>query len=130
MMGAFTIACRARLVDGCYHGTPTRRQFDANLPMDEDNTWDGETIVCDPCYIAIMPFTRSGQALAEEIPEAIETYRESLEFLRETDDIDAAIAQAEGWVAKHTPGYPAHRSASACLAMARAERQRREKETA
>lgn len=94
--------------------------------MSLDNTFDGETIVCDPCYIAIQPFTKSGQALTDEIPEAIGAYYSNRSFIEGTDDVDGALAKAEGWRDKSTPGYPAHRSASALVAMAKAEQRRRE----
>jgi len=73
-----TIRCRAQVADGCLDGEPTSRQFgdpDEDLPMSEDGTWevdDGvETIVCDPCYVALMPLTPSGAGLRDELPAAI-----------------------------------------------------------
>lgn len=65
------IACRARVVAGCYDGTPTRRQFGDDLPMDEDGTYDGSTIVCDACYVYLVPRTPSGQGLHHELTAAI-----------------------------------------------------------
>lgn len=52
-----TINCRVR-AEGCKQDTPTT---EAGMDpegdgMAEDSTWDGETVVCDVCYIAIgMP---------------------------------------------------------------------------
>lgn len=49
-----TINCRSKKSATCSHGKPT-----AELGMDpegdgmqEDGTWDGETVLCDSCYIA------------------------------------------------------------------------------
>ena len=54
------IACRARVSPRCLHGQPTRKQFPAGLiegvtdpPMSEDGTFNGESIVCDHCYLAL-----------------------------------------------------------------------------
>jgi hypothetical protein len=82
------ICCRAKVSAGCFDGQPTARQFFGDdLPQDEDGTYqpsevDAErgdpakgTIVCDPCYIALMPLTPSGKGLNSELPEAIEAAR-------------------------------------------------------
>lgn len=53
-----TIKCRARASKDCLHGKPTvETSMDPEGDgMAEDGTWDGETVVCDFCYIAIgMP---------------------------------------------------------------------------
>jgi hypothetical protein len=47
------IRCRAKISDKCFDGFPTRRQFGEDLPLSEDGTFDGTTIVCDPCYVAV-----------------------------------------------------------------------------
>jgi hypothetical protein len=125
------IRCRAKLVAHCYDGDPTERQFDEDAPMHLDNTYSQATdsIVCDPCYIAIMPFTKSGQALTEEMPEAIEHYRANAEHVRASKDLGKLRRDAEKWRDAATPGYPAHASASACLAMVGVEEQRRREAT-
>jgi hypothetical protein len=100
------ICCRAQLEDDCLHGKPMTAQIpveedDERFPdMTDDGTYtpfdwqwidpDGTTvrsdpsIVCDACYNRLMPFTMSGQALMDEIPEAIAFYRSN-----------------RNWVAKH-----------------------------
>lgn len=49
-----TIVCRSKKARDCQHGTPTDQS--AMDPegdgMAEDGTWDGETVLCDACYIA------------------------------------------------------------------------------
>lgn len=56
--GEESINCRARKSPKCEHGRPTGAS-DMNSDGDgmcEDGTWDGETVVCTACYIAIgMP---------------------------------------------------------------------------
>lgn len=49
-----TIACRSRKSPNCYHGKPTAEtSMDPEGPgQSEDGTWDGESVVCDACYIA------------------------------------------------------------------------------
>lgn len=53
-----TINCRVRKSSSCYHGRlTTQTSMDPEGDgMAEDGTWDGETVVCDHCYITIgMP---------------------------------------------------------------------------
>lgn len=71
----YTIKCRARITDRCLDGEPTKRQFGDDLPMSEDGLFDGETIVCDACYVKLIPMTPSGQGLIEELDEAIQIAR-------------------------------------------------------
>jgi len=49
-----TIVCRSRKSSSCYHGRPTAEtEMDPDgYGMSEDGTWDGESVVCDACYIA------------------------------------------------------------------------------
>lgn len=71
-----TIKCRAKLSNICLDGQPTTKQFEGqDLPLSEDGTFDGDTIVCDPCFIVIMPYSPSGRALRPEIEEAIDQAR-------------------------------------------------------
>ena len=60
-MGA--LRCRSRKAVDCYDGQPEER-FYGEMGMDTDGTWDGETVVCDACYIAIgqpaVPFDSPG----------------------------------------------------------------------
>lgn len=69
------IVCRARVSADCYHGKPTRTQFNADLPLAEDGTYDGGSIVCDACYVRLMPLTPSGRGLNSELNVAIEEAR-------------------------------------------------------
>jgi hypothetical protein len=93
------IVCRAKVMPGCWDGEPTSHQFfGQDLPMSEDGTFitgpveqdDGqlvvmESIVCDPCYMYLMPRTPSGKALNHELPAAIEAIR-----LRQERDREAS----------------------------------------
>jgi len=121
------IRCRAKLVPECYDGTPAERQVGEDGTIEEDGTYSEDgTIVCDPCYIAIMPFTKSGQALLTEIDDAIETFVANADYVRNSRDLGKCRREAEQWIAQATPGSPAHTSASAALAMVNAEERRRE----
>lgn len=87
------IVCRARVVAGCWDGEPTAHQFfGQDLPMSEDGTFSTEpfmydefqrittgSIVCDPCYLYLMPRTPSGKALNHELPAAIEAVHRRLD---------------------------------------------------
>jgi hypothetical protein len=53
-----TINCRVRKAKGCQHDRPTvESDMDPEGDgMQEDGTWDGKSVVCTACYIAIgMP---------------------------------------------------------------------------
>lgn len=72
---SYRIVCRARVSADCYHGKPTRTQFGDDLPMDEDGTYDGSSLICDSCYVRLMPLTASGRGLNSELDAAIEESR-------------------------------------------------------
>lgn len=80
---SYTITCRARISGGCFHGDSTVEQFGENLPMSEDGTFvpdnGGGTIVCDACYIRLMPLTPSGMGLNEELDGAIDQFRQNIQ---------------------------------------------------
>lgn len=44
-----TIVCRARQSKSCYHGRAIAGVYPDG--MEDDGTWNGESVVCDPCYI-------------------------------------------------------------------------------
>lgn len=122
-----TIICRARLVDACQHGRDPIR----GLSVKDDGTYDPEdqTIVCDECYSAIMPFTRSGQALLDEIPAAVAHYREQLTIARQHPNPDTLRMEAEHaaeYARCNGAGTIAVDSAKLCAAIARREIARRE----
>ena len=69
------LVCRAKISPACYDGQDGKQLFGDDWGMAEDGTYDGETIICDPCYIALMPYTPSGKALGSELPAALERAR-------------------------------------------------------
>lgn len=116
------VRCRAQLGDvGCVHGKPTRFQFGDDEPLSEDATYDGDTIVCDPCYSALMPFTISGRALHEEIPAAIDNYRNVLQHIRGHARPEELVEEADGVMEKAADGTPLWFSARASKRMAERE---------
>jgi hypothetical protein len=133
---AEVIRCRAQLADvACLDGRPLERQFgerDDDEPehrLADDGTYDGATIVCDPCYIALMPFTPSGQGVMHELPAAISAYRANVEYLRgrDTGELPDALAEARRRAESSTEGSPLNVSANACIHMAQREIERRER---
>lgn len=119
--GRAEVRCRARLVNDCAHGRPENPEE----PMPEDGTFDGESVVCWACYVAVMPFTPSGQALNEELPAGIRIYRENAEYARAHPNPELLALDAEAVVGASRAGSPRHVSAAAAAAMARAEVARR-----
>lgn len=60
------INCRGPRAKGCIHGKPTvESDMDPEGDgMAEDGTWDGESVVCTACYIAIgMPTNNANPGL-------------------------------------------------------------------
>lgn len=47
-----TIKCRSKKSKSCYDGKSEKSIY-GEEEMESDGTWDGESIVCDACYIAI-----------------------------------------------------------------------------
>lgn len=48
------INCRSRKSPACYHGKSVYTIYDPDGPgMSEDGTWDGQSVVCDACYLYI-----------------------------------------------------------------------------
>ena len=69
------ITCRAKVTDGCLDGKATVHQFGEDIDQDEDGTFLDGTIICDYCYMRLMPLTASGRGLHHELPDAIERAR-------------------------------------------------------
>lgn len=65
------VHCRARVSVDCENGE------EPYYDQEEDGTWNGESVICDPCYIKLMPYTPSGRALLDEIDEALEEIRQT-----------------------------------------------------
>lgn len=67
------IICRARLSDFCLHGERIDAYYEEPLWEMDDGTYDpaSASVVCNVCYVDLMPLTRSGQALLSELEEAI-----------------------------------------------------------
>jgi hypothetical protein len=93
--------------------------------MSEDNTWNGTSIVCDACYLELLPFTPSGSGLNEELPEAIGHYHEQLTFIRRAADPQVEIDKVKKTIASARPGSPLRASGEACIRMAEKEIKRR-----
>lgn len=71
------IWCRANVAPDCYDGRPAKGLYPDDDPA-EDGTYDRHgTVVCDACYVLLMPLTPSGQGLNSELPAAIERFRRS-----------------------------------------------------
>jgi hypothetical protein len=69
------IKCRAKVAAGCLDGTAGFYADDVSWT--DDGTFDGETVVCDECYCAVMPRTPSGRGLSHELDAAIATTQEA-----------------------------------------------------
>lgn len=49
-----TIRCRAHVSSACYEGKPSAHIYGEDEPgMAGDGTYDGETVICDACYLKL-----------------------------------------------------------------------------
>ena len=80
-MSTRILDCRARVSRDCSHGQPVSHHYDGPLYELEDGTYDAPTgsVVCHACYVDLMPYTSSGQALTHELTDAIVAYRQGQE---------------------------------------------------
>lgn len=122
---ADTIACRAKVHDDCCDGKPLSVSYEDVDDYHDDGTFDGKSVVCNACYVALMPYTRSGRAENHELPRAIEHLRSQIAWLRNHDDPAALVAEAEAAMATVQPGCPFYNSAAANKRLAEAEVKRR-----
>lgn len=79
------IRCRAKISPECYDG---KDEFDGIYDpdgpgMSEDGTWNGKTVVCDACYIAI------GTPTNDQLDAVIARYKEIHESAGELEQTDA-----------------------------------------
>ena len=75
LRAAGRLVCRARITDACLHGKEVARGVLADYAMEDDGTFDGESVVCDACYVELIPLTPSGSGLIDELPRAIRMAR-------------------------------------------------------
>lgn len=71
------VTCRAQVSENCLHGKPDSSEggwWEDGTYAETPDHPEG-SIVCDPCYIVLMPLTPSGKGLTDELPEAIEEAR-------------------------------------------------------
>lgn len=47
------IACRSKRASDCLDGKLVKSIMGPDVELEEDGTWDGSTVVCDSCYIAL-----------------------------------------------------------------------------
>ena len=126
-----TVSCRAKLDDQpCYHGRPVSEAYpDEPIVMNRqvDGTYDERdgTVVCDPCYLALFSFTRSGAGGLEELDGAIDHYRQQLAYLRAHADPQVLRKEAEAGAAAAAADTPLGASARALVGMVDREVARR-----
>jgi hypothetical protein len=129
------IHCRAKISASCEDG----QEWDAEVAPDQsgdgtyvpgDDATDHEqgTVVCDPCYVFVMPWTPSGVGLNPELPDAIDQARGALEFIKkaENDDLTKTIDDASKSMTDTHASHPLYRSAQTVRALCEQELQRRQ----
>lgn len=95
--------------------------------MADDGTYDGETVICDRCYLLIEPFMKMNQPNVPAVADqALWIYKDNLDYLMKSDDPEQLRRKALETAAGATPNSPLYNSAAACAAMAQVEIERRE----
>lgn len=76
-----TIKCRAQISPACYHGRYERAVY-GDLDMGEDGSFDGSTVICDACYLALgqpsVPVGAGRQAALEHMDAALAEFKARL----------------------------------------------------
>ncbi len=87
-----TIRCRAKIAGGCADGDTTTMAWGEDLSIMEDGTFvsdgNGGTVICDACYIRLMPLTPSGRGLNHELASALAKFRENTAGQRQPSPLD------------------------------------------
>jgi len=116
------IKCRAGISEDCLDG---HLFYEDEELLSDDATWDGDTIICDACHLAAMPFSSSGAMLNHEFNDAIRIYRENLEFAMNHPHPAELVKLSQETADLALEGTPRHRSALACKEIALREIERR-----
>jgi hypothetical protein len=94
------IRCRARIADDCYHDRECVEVY-GDDSMSGDGTFDGESVVCDACYItggqSALLFSAHAEGLVTRYVERVdraEKWREQADKL----DAYAARCRREGLI--------------------------------
>lgn len=122
-----TVICRAQISLECLHGASLPDTYPDGL--NDDSTFDGRSVVCDPCYIAIEPFMRmNAMNIPAAADEAIGHYFVNLRWCQRHDNPAELVQDARAEAQKAAVGSPRRISAEALAHMAQAEVDRRAKE--
>lgn len=70
------VVCRARIIQGCHHGRTEQAVYERES-MRSDGTWDGRSVICTPCYAALLPYTPDEMGLLADLPQAIRLYKDA-----------------------------------------------------
>lgn len=71
------VVCRARIVQSCLHGRPEEAVYPESKTQSEDGTWNGRSVICNSCYVALLPYTPDGMGLLADLPRAIQLYKDA-----------------------------------------------------
>ncbi len=114
-----TVTCRAGVHSACYHGAEVTATY-----ADDGTYRSGDhSIVCDPCYLMLIPFTRSGAALLDELPAAIDHVRATLDHIKAGTNVGLrqAVIEIQHELNGVRVGSPKHRSGLATVELIEAE---------
>lgn len=75
----YLLNCRARISPDCEHGAERPNwQHDGTYRVTRERdavTPFRDSIICNACYVYLMPFTPSGHALLHELDDAVASVR-------------------------------------------------------
>lgn len=117
-----TLLCRAMVSDRCQGGDEIEQR-----EATEDGTYDraSGTMICDRCFICLMPLTESGRGLNPELAEAIEVYQAAKDHVRSHPHPEVLLAEATDARQVSTPGTQEYRTAIVAVGLATTEINRR-----
>jgi hypothetical protein len=121
-----TVICRAQVSPVCIHGASIPDTYPDGVS--DDSTFDGRSVVCDACYIAVEPFMRmNSMNIPHAADEATEHYFVNLRWCQRHDNPAELVQDALSEAQKAAVGSPRRISSEALARMAQAEVDRRAK---
>lgn len=100
-----TVRCRASVHPDCWGGAEISSAYAQEPTLESEH----HTIVCDPCYTRLLPFTVTGAGLPEELPAAIDFVQDLFRNITEGTTDGLRAITGELYQAKFDSDVGSHR---------------------
>jgi hypothetical protein len=119
------IICRAIVSSACQNEIPEENVFPQFEGMSTDATFDGNSIVCQPCRVTLEPLLTGFDDPVAELKKATRIWQDNAQFLRNHEFPEHVLEQAELQLSQAGEGTPTYRVAQLAVQLAQAEIDRR-----